>query len=72
MHYRNDNQNINKDGIESSNEKTDQDFYNEPSNYPYMNFSPIMYYTQIMPTYIIMEYDNDLYLHQISKVQIHN
>lgn len=38
MHYRNDNQNINRDGIESSNEQIDQDFYNEPSNYPYMNF----------------------------------
>ncbi|AXG91190.1 hypothetical protein EXN65_16225 [Clostridium botulinum] len=71
MHYRNDNQNINRNGIESPNEQIDQDFYNEPSNYPYMNFLPIMYYPQTMPTYM-MEYDNDLYLHQISKVQIHN
>ncbi|MCJ8172046.1 hypothetical protein EXN53_08850 [Clostridium botulinum] len=71
MHYRNDNQNINRDGIESSNEQIDQDFYNESSNYPYMNFPSIMYYPQTMPTYM-MEYDNDLYLHQISKVQIHN
>ncbi|KRU24598.1 hypothetical protein VT91_33620 [Clostridium sporogenes] len=67
MHYRNDNQNINKDGIESSNEQIDQDFYNESSNYLYMNFPSIMYYPQTMPTYM-MEYDNDLYLHQISKV----
>ncbi len=55
MHYRNDNQNIN----------------NESSNYPYMNFPSIMYYPQTMPTYIMMEYDNNLYFHQISKVQIH-
>ncbi len=71
MHYRNDNQNINRDGIESSNKQIDQDFYNEPSNYPYMNFPSIMYYPQTTPTYM-MEYDSDLYLHQISKVQIHN
>lgn len=57
MHYRNDNQDINKDDIEPSNEKIDKDFYTEPSNYQYMNFGPMMYYPQSMPTYI--EYDNN-------------
>ncbi|APQ74044.1 hypothetical protein GJ703_03482 [Clostridium botulinum] len=42
---------------EPSNEKIDKDFYSEPSNYQYMNFDPMMYYPQSIPTYI--EYDNN-------------
>ncbi|KEI98885.1 hypothetical protein N496_04625 [Clostridium botulinum A2B3 87] len=60
MYYRNDEQNINRDEVESSNEN----FYNEAYDYPTMNFSPMMYdplmcTPQAMPT--MAEYDNDDY-----------
>ncbi|NFK77440.1 hypothetical protein FDA95_02215 [Clostridium botulinum] len=60
MYYRNDEQNINTDGVESSNEN----FYDEAYDYPTMNFSPMMYdplmcTPQSMPT--MAEYDNDDY-----------
>ncbi|MCS4466134.1 hypothetical protein JTS99_05900 [Clostridium botulinum] len=55
---QNDEQNINTDGVESSNEN----FYDEAYDYPTMNFSPMMYdplmcTPQSMPT--MAEYDND-------------
>ncbi|AVP65431.1 hypothetical protein C3B64_14720 [Clostridium botulinum] len=64
MYYRNDNQSINKDDVESPNKNFDENFYNESYNYPYMNFSPMMYdplicAPQAMPTNV--EYDNDDY-----------
>ena len=64
MYYRNDNQSINKDDVESPNKNFDENFYNESYNYPYMNFSLMMYdplicAPQAMPTNV--EYDNDNY-----------
>lgn len=64
MYYRNDNESINKEDVESPNKNFDENFYNESYNYPYMNFSPMMYdplmcTPQAMPTNV--EYDNDNY-----------
>ncbi|APH17151.1 hypothetical protein NPD5_1164 [Clostridium sporogenes] len=63
MYYRNDEQNINTDGVESSNKNFDENFYNEAYDYPGMNFSPMMYdplmcTPQAMPTMAKYDYDD--------------